>query len=35
VLGVFDLAELLAASVPAGITFTVKLDGATITACRE
>jgi WhiB family redox-sensing transcriptional regulator len=35
VLGVFDLAGLLAAAVPPGVSFTVELAGATVSACRE
>jgi hypothetical protein len=33
-LGVFDLAGLLAAAVPPGVSFTIELPGATITVCR-
>jgi hypothetical protein len=35
VLGIFDLAGLLAAAVPPGASFSVELPGATVTACRH
>jgi hypothetical protein len=33
--GIFDLAGLLAAAVPPGVSFSVEVGGVTISACRE